>query len=650
MIVGPRNVGGHNFFKRTCVLYADLIICSRHHHPSPLTYYIYSCTLALGHVYQTMADEDIVYEDTPLADYLEEHDSDEGLSNWGIEPRKVKRGLGPIPLILTAEHGRARLRRDRFRGLLNQAVKSTISDAETGEFLERFRYTLVSSDLLDDRGHHYYFQQDISGKGTRCEANIGKAARDKRRRRVLFCDDGPWSFLKYQKSWAGGGGCIVVLATLLTWGIRHGRIRHGASNVAVVVIILTIVLFLYAHSRRRRLRLLRAKAVSHVSQFIANNQEFDVAVGKCVNFIMQVELLSRGYYLNGQGKNSHLDSKTLGKHIRASVSAGLYLAMNVYLDAINELAHYADQLDLERYLDMYDLSPADVAELDTNVSDEGSYFGASANNASVQHLKLEFNKLHTLRRALMCILLSIPSTGKCTSRELASWTALVDNVQSISNLVLELANTVTRDNLSPPNIIEDTATTSEGKNEGRIARKHARSLNQLVGSIQNLNAHLELLSESTEDDAMYYRSFQSMGTEIQLLLEAWERGFKNMEEPINDATTRNNANGTNTRPLSMLTEDETTTLGGGDESDFSPRLSMDSPRLSMHSRTDSTATTVFQTVVEEDEKLQQPTMSRADRIKLMHQTEATRKAAASTRRNFIVELDNVLTARKKSSP
>ncbi|KAA8905018.1 hypothetical protein TRICI_005346 [Trichomonascus ciferrii] len=596
-----------------------------------------------------MVDEDIVYEDTPLADYLEEHDSDGGLSNWGIEPRKVKRGLGPIPLILTAEHGRARLRRDRFRGLLSQAVRSTISGAETGDFLERFRYALVSSDLLDDRGHHYYFQQDNT-RGTRCEANIGKAARDKRRQRILFCDDGPWSFLKYQKSWAGGGGCIVVLATLLTWGVRHGRIRHGASNVAVLVIVLTITLFLYAHSRRRRLRLLRAKAVSHVTRFIANNQEFDVAVGKCVNFIMQVELLSRGYYLNGQGKNSHLDSKTLGKHIRASLSAGLYLAMNVYLDAINELAHYADQLDLERYLDMYDLSPAEVAEL--SASEEA--FGATANHASVHQLKVEFNKLHTLRRALMCILLSIPSSGRCSSRELASWTALVDNVQSIANLVAELANTVTRDNLAPPNIIEKVSNDDDDdKNEGRVARKHARSLNQLVGSIQNLNAHLELLSESTDDDAMYYRSFQSMGTEIQLLLEAWERGFKNMEEPINDATaTATNPNtatraNTNGRPLSLLTEDETTTLGG-DESDFSPRLSMDSPRLSMHSRTDSTATTVFQTVAEEDEKLP-PTMSRADRIKLMHQTEATRKAAASTRRNFIVELDNVLTSRKKSS-
>lgn len=591
-----------------------------------------------------MVDENIVYEDTPLAAYLQEHDADGGLSNWGIEPelRKVKRGMGPVPLMLTADHGRARLRRERFRSLLHQAVRSNVSEAETNEFLERFRYAVVSSDLLDDRGHHYYFQQDPR---TKCDASIGQTSRDRRRRRVLFCDDGPWSFLRYQRSWAGGGGCVVVLATLLTWGIRHGRLRQGCGSVAAVVVVLAVVLFLYAHSRRRRLRLLRAKAVSHVSRFVANNQEFDAAVGRCVNFVMQVEMLSRGYYLHGQGRNSNLDSKTLGKHVRASVSAGLYLAMNACLDAVNELAHYADQLDLERYLDMYDLSPAEVSELGAAVPDEGAYFGASASNMSVQHLKLEFNRLHTLRRALMCVLLSIPSSGRCTSRELSSWTAVVDNVEAISNLVLELANTVSRDNLGPPTIVDE----DKGPNEGRVARKHARSLNQLVGSVQNLNAHLELLAESTEDDAMYYRSFQSMGTEIQLLLEAWERGFKNMEEPVNEAARGHHANGGGARPLSMLTEDETTTLGG-DDSDFSPRLSMDSPRLSMHSRTDSNATTVFQTVAEEDDKSQQqPAMSRADRIKLMHQTEASRKAAASTRRNFIVELDNVLTARKKSS-
>lgn len=613
-------------------------------------------------------DSDVVFEKgTPLAEYLEEN----GLSNWGIEEpsnastnasnnKRTIRGLGPIPLILTADRGKAKLRRDRFRGLLNQAVKATISEQETGEFLERFRYILVSSDLLDDRGHHYYYQQDISGKGTRCEASINKASQDHRRKRILHGDDGPWTIMKQQRHWVGGGGCIVVLATLLTWGIRNGRIR-GNNSVAAIVVILCIVLFLFSHSRRRRLRLLRAKAVSYASQFIQSNQEFDVAVGKCVNFIMQVELLSRGYYLNGQNKSANLDSKTLGKHIRGSVSAGFYLAMNAYMDAINELTEHVNQLDLERYLDMYDLSPGEISELGWKINEQhhsNSYYGASGSNASVQSLKQEFNKLHTLRRALMCVLLSIPSTGKCSSEEISSWTASIDHIQSISNLVTELSKTITKDNLSPPCIVPESnnnESDNTNTNTGNVARKHTRSLNQLVGSIQNLNAHLELLSESTDDDTMYYRSFQSMGTEVQLLLEAWERGFKNLEEPIvNESPSPKEEDS----EINTLVEDFPTSPRISEPMD-SPRMSMHSrtdsnmTRLSMHSRTDSNATTLFQAVVEEEDKMPPPpptnnnNLSRAERIKMMHQAEHNKKSAASTRRNFVVELDNVLTRRKQ---
>uniref|UniRef100_A0A060T7U4 ARAD1D02310p n=1 Tax=Blastobotrys adeninivorans TaxID=409370 RepID=A0A060T7U4_BLAAD len=651
-----------------------------------------------------MTEPAVALEGTPLAEYVQEH----GLENWGIEPgpgldthvgpkRRTFQGLAPLPLILTADRGRARLRRDRFRALVSRALASRLSEHETAQFLERFRYALVSSDLLDERVNFYRAREvpisdsdllgpiDIDQPSANITGNNQTGTRPPGRHGHGRCKSVlvDLSFLPppSQRYWVGGGGCIVALTTLVRWGIRNGRVRP--SSGAVIVLVLCVVLFLYAHSRRRTLRMLRTQAIALCSRFVQANYALDAAVAKATNTILQVEVLSKGYRLGANAPG--LDSQSLAKHVRSSVAASIYLAMSSLWDALVQLAPLTNQLDLERYLDIYNVRASDVMDGQHHPMDDDSFglddsilswgpsligtpeqfYGAAGSSASIHRLKHEYSKLHLLRRSLMCVLLSMPSEGNCASPELGAWKAVVDNISSFTKLANELSATLSKHN-TPPQfpIYEDTIEKTTTTNQTHDIRTHARSLHQVSAALHNLTGQLHVLGEAVDidDDRLYYNTFQSMGTEIQMLLDSWERGFRELDSPVDQELDQvgdiDEVNGVN------RTADESDEL---EEADYEER-EVDSKRMStatlatavaddsflskFHARSVSTATTVIQGVADDDKRSSRSTIPRAERIKMRHQAEAARKekgAEQATRQHFIVELDNVLRNRSSST-
>ena len=646
-----------------------------------------------------------MFEGTPLADYLNDQnnnnnnrDDNNKRQSGRLRTETVK--MRQMPIMLTAGQS-DQIQRRRIKRLVANALKSRLSEAENTQFLERFRYVLVSSDLLDSRIYNRVSSSTMKRHEHEWEQHEMQQ-KDKQRRSILFGIEGPWSILKMEhKYWVGGGACIIVIVTLLTWGIRQKKKARmktidrsqfqfwsGEHDIVVVLIIfLSMALFLFAHSRRRLLRMLRAKAISYLSHFISNNEKFDVAVGKCLGLIMEMELLAQGFRPDLSSGTSvsvsnSIDRNLSGKHIRSSIAAALYLSISSYLDAINGCLPFVNELDLMRYLDIYDLNVREMNEYfgerkNNNIEQEQAhfgianffaksisrerYYGSQGANSSLTKLKHEFSKLHYLRRIYMCCLLSINSSGVVEKKELDAWSTIVTHIKSCSELMIQLSNAVNRERLCLIEMLDDDNSFDGVRRLSAELQPHNHVVNELAAGLQHVDARLQMMREAIDNEIVdndYYANYEIIGNDIQSLMESWERGLKtlcadnnnNNNNVNNKDNNNNNINNSTSISTPQITSSpiahsvnstlhdfddilsSNTTLADGSSEDwrmFSPRLDLaiqQQQRLT-HRRTDTNTTlissssdaTILQGIVEDDIKPARSSLSRQERIKIMQQ-------------------------------
>jgi hypothetical protein len=88
---------------------------------------------------------------------------------------------------------------------------------EDKRFLERFRYVICTSQLLGDQVSVSLYDRDIGNE-------------------PLFGDDGVYATIGRRKMeptatyWIGSGGCVLVIALLMTWAMKHPKLRILSSK------------------------------------------------------------------------------------------------------------------------------------------------------------------------------------------------------------------------------------------------------------------------------------------------------------------------------------------------------------------------------------------------------------------------------------
>lgn len=161
-------------------------------------------------------------------------------------------------------------------------MNSRLGWAENGRFLERFRYTIIASQLLNDVPNPGVYKRQTTIKGTENDlASLTQAERT-----VAF-------------SWVG----ILVTAAaafVTVWSIHWAR-STAASTSRIWPLILAPVMglitcsILYMYFRRQWLQWIRTEAVESASTLVAGSQDLDAAVAASMNLIQEVELVCRGY-------------------------------------------------------------------------------------------------------------------------------------------------------------------------------------------------------------------------------------------------------------------------------------------------------------------------------------------------------------------
>ncbi|KAA8905478.1 Mysoin-binding motif of peroxisomes-domain-containing protein [Sphaerosporella brunnea] len=477
--------------------------------------------------------ESIVFANSPLAEYLEGNGEQ---ADWGIEPpvesssdesdapcfapsgnvrsRGNYKGLRPLRM---SQYGSGRCA--RFFELFSKTVDTRLSHSENSRFLERFRYIIIASQLLN--GHVNVSHYDRS-QGQNFSEDDHKTA--------IFGN--PYTKVRY---WVQSGGFLLASTLVLSWVFRgngDGIFSKGRAVIAVIIIVI-VGIALFTRARRKWLRSLRLKAVEFAAVFIENSQTFDILASNAVTLIQEVELVSRGYRLSlPLPPVTRLESGDRTRRcarLRKSVLSALTMAIPPHNRACISLRHLVQEADLEKFYDIYDLQLADLQEAELGV-EPGDELG---DLESLKALKTLLHRLHTTRRVFLCSLLAIDADGGYS--DYTRWGLAVEQLRSLGNLIAELAGELKKilaeqDQFSIPPTPVATAPLSP---EGEKCRGQLRKLNSLSQALRGLQAKMHVLREESDrtlqessDLSDFGRDllshYDSIGADLRGLVDEWE--------------------------------------------------------------------------------------------------------------------------------
>ncbi|KAI9048196.1 hypothetical protein LZ554_007991 [Drepanopeziza brunnea f. sp. 'monogermtubi'] len=563
--------------------------------------------------------EALVFHDSPLADYLEGNgDGGEASERtpsveldvpWdGSSPSFAPRGRPTVrpkfrskfqpPLRLLVPQNTA-VAVAALHNTCSKAVNSRLGRADNARFLERFRYIIVASRLLNA---HSYIGQALHGQSQELTVQAPEALQLSA---ITLVGAAVTSSMAFALAW------------LTHWTRSHGSPSAGRGRMAILLfIIILVVAVSYAHMRRQWLQYLRQQSLAEMSGFAAKAQRLDSAIGAALTLVQEVELVSRGY--------------------RLSTPLPPLLA---------------EELDLEKYFDIYDISDSDFSDAMAGYS-EKEFEDAE----SVRVLKILAARFYTSRTIFLCCLMALDADG--AKPDFDRWSTAVEQIQGVA-IVTGDAEDRLRRILSEEENFSISPTPQVPTTPGRErCRAQLRKLNSLSTGIRGLQAKLHVLREEsntnleeTDDVSEVGTSlmiqYESIGVDLKSLMHEWEEGKAALASNI----------GRNERRLSSISGmlSPTISLGGltaveeGSASDALKALNGETRSRNSMDFSSSDTEEVFEAVAIPRQR-PRSTLSREERILKMKEDRAKRdsvKSKAEANTKMLRELESVINMRPR---
>ncbi|KGO75397.1 Proliferating cell nuclear antigen, PCNA [Penicillium italicum] len=599
--------------------------------------------------------ESIVYENSPLAEYLEgeggneeswpveenqSDDDDTGSSNFA--PRGVSkfqnrvRNKLPKPLNLRGTP------QGELIGKLYDAYSSTLNvrlaRSDNERFLEQFGYVIVASQLLNEHSAPSYTSA----------ADVLSAKQP--------------SALPSLSTTFGIQGAIVTAATSfsIAWLLHWSRSRAGSGlslkKVGALLILLPAVgVFFYAFAKRQWLKYLRHQAVEAAGTFIGNAQGFDSAASASVVFIQEVELVSRGYRISTPlppiSRLEDLAQTRRCLRLRRAVSECFYSMLERYIQSQNTLRPLTDESDLAKYYDIYDIGLEELEAVEASLlqrTNEDQY--------SLRALRDLFGKLYSVRKSVLCCLLALGADGG--GSDIARWSAAVEEMRELATVtgtsmlkMTAILNEEDRDTI-PPSPLPSASPSKDHR------RAQFRRLSSLSQGVRTLHAKMHIASEEShanleradpdEFEATLLAQYDSVGSDLRALLQEWEDGKAALANQHDRLSV-----GDRSRPPStfLLPMSPTPSLGGSTAVEGSPTDALKA--LTGEGRPDLTQTyddeEIFEAVVLPASRNKRVSLTRDERLARVREDRARQAIArekVDASNNMLKELEMVVDAIK----
>ncbi|KAL8787268.1 MAG: hypothetical protein Q9213_002316, partial [Squamulea squamosa] len=401
--------------------------------------------------------------------------------------------------------------------IARRALNARLGWTENCRFLEQFRYTIIASQLLND---------------------VPNPSVPKRRYACLTPDTGrpAVSDVKEAVNISCTGLVLTVLAAFaLAWSVHWTKtVAVPASNWWPLVLTPTIAVLvgsvLYLFFRRQWLHWLRDQVLKSASNLVIDAQGLDTVLSASLNLIQEVELVSRGYRISSPlPPVTRLDERSHTRRcaqLRRVLQRLLTLLSASYYRAFEELKPLAVELDLEKYLDIYEISRSNIAEFEILKDLDQFAIGDDA----LKTLKMGFHKLHLVRKLFFCSLLALGADGG--KLDFARWSAATRIMENLSAETAEASQNVD-DLYGAEEDISVAAAPRVPLSPGRERmRSQMRKLNSLSQGIRGLQARLQTLREdadklasnSTHQSTTTTARYDSIGDELNSLLKEWQEG------------------------------------------------------------------------------------------------------------------------------
>ncbi|KAK6337943.1 hypothetical protein TWF696_001416 [Orbilia brochopaga] len=529
--------------------------------------------------------EPLVFRDSPLAEYLEgEGESLAGL-DWSMEPSdnndtSSTRSSSPrlpnfAPPLTIAPKARKKslrplhiqnpqwYRRANLKDVLRGGLKSRLASGENLQFIERFRYVLVASQLLNEQASvANYDLRDPTTLPTPQPASINPFTA-----LITWFGSPPPRFYAYTAA------SIIILSILISWLSRGGAERKsafGRSRVALMLLLsMVLALLVFAHLRRVKLRNLRTDAITAAEQFVDSCQTFDIVAGNAITLIQEIELVSRGYRLSQPlppiTRLERADSSRKCARLRRTIAESFRLSIPPMGRAVEALAQFPRSADLEKFYDVYDIHAADLRDASMGGADD---IDVADDPESLRALKAMFQRLYSARKIFVCHLLALEAAGG--RKDHLQWHAVVGQLRSLGRLSADLAAeirtilTEETDFKIPPTPMAASpmaANHMSVANRERL-RQQLRRFNSLSTSVRGLQAKMHLLREgtdralqSTQEPAVVdgfapelLMQYDEIGEDLRGLVAEWESG----RAALSTALIERSSSPAPSRPVSLI--------------------------------------------------------------------------------------------------
>ncbi|KAF4982559.1 hypothetical protein FZEAL_1838 [Fusarium zealandicum] len=520
--------------------------------------------------------EPVVYEETPFADYLKDG-GDEPQADWApgaitpeLESSTGRSSPSPPPSPSPfAPTGRP-LIKPRFRNKVpntlrlevpkpssltsvrrncSAAVAASIDRADNAKFLEQFRYTIIASQLLS--GHSGLGQHNLSPNGTTAP-KVDEA-------HSLLSTEGILASIL----------AALAVAVVLSWVVESGITKKRL--VFLVTLCAAAVLLGQVYMKRQWLRYRRSQSLSEITAFIENSHSFDSASGAALALIQEVELVSRGYRISTPlPPISRIEDRVQTRRcvrLRKALKESFAQVLESYNQVCTVINGFAEQMDLEKYYDIYDITDFDMSDARGGFSEH-----EFDDPESLRTLKILAARFFIVRKLFLSALLALDANGD--ANDLLRWTTAVETLLNVNkstrsaSVRLQILLGEEETFLPPP-------TPKLALTPGRERwRAQLRKLNSLSSGIRGLQAKLHLLREESDrslNDSNdiselgpnLMAQFESIGMDLKDLMAAWEEGRAALALGIDRNEKRLSSMSTLLSPASSLSGLTTVEEGGG---------------------------------------------------------------------------------------
>lgn len=602
--------------------------------------------------------ETVVFDESPLAEYLkDEDDDDQGTHTWAqpAEPEYNVDTPPPSPPTASFAPGGVPIVKRRFRKKLealsvecpedimlssslrnrySSAVASRIDRAEKAKFLEKFRYTIIASQLLG--GHSILGTQHTPSRPGQGSDLAG--------------DDQPLAGSGLVWTVAGAIAIAWAMNWVFSGGFSHLTKKRFLASLVVVALTASVG---NAYIRQRWARYVREQALAEVTTFTTTSQDFDSVVSAAVALVQEVELVSRGYRISAPlPPISRMDERSQTRRcvrLRKALRICFEDCMPKYTQTSDVVKGFSEQLDLEKYYDMYD-----ICHLDMMDALQGFTAAELEDLESLRAFKVVASRFHTLRKSFLCALLALEVTGDKT--DFLRWTTVVESLKSIidaTNTAYERLATILREEESFPVLPTPKMPLSPGRERWR---SQLRKLSSLSSGIRGLQAKMTLLREESdralneaedvsELGANLMSQYDSIGQDLKILVQAWEEGKTALASGIDRNEKRISSIGSLLSPVLSLSGLTTVDEGGVAEAlsalngESSPLASKSSPEADQE---------IFEAIA-----LPRPrsTLSREERLAKMkadREKKAESRKSVENGRFMLRELETVLNLKNEA--